>query len=131
MKTNHICSEWLQKPIPYAFWDTGWTGTPVQVLCFLAKNDHFPMARCLHQSLISTDLKDFLYGVYCDQDQQLKHPENAGNSIWKMTAPPYVPHTQNFEIWNPNFWNPNLWNKQNVPLIKTPNNKGPFQSYRY
>jgi hypothetical protein len=35
----------------------------------------------LHQVLIFTDLKDFLYGVYWDQDQQHKHPENAGISM--------------------------------------------------
>jgi hypothetical protein len=28
-----------------------------------------------------TDVKDFLYGVYWDQDQQLKHPENTEKSI--------------------------------------------------
>jgi hypothetical protein len=84
METNNICTELLQKTdsqrllIP-------WLDTSASLVFFGLK---LPFSRCLHQGLIFTDLKDFLYGVYWDQDQQLKHPENVGNSILKMTAPP-------------------------------------------
>jgi hypothetical protein len=77
MDTNHIFTELLQKkrlPMPFE--------TLAGHECkFGVFGQKWSFSRCLHQGLIFTDLKYFLYGVYWDQDQQPKHPENAGNSI--------------------------------------------------
>jgi hypothetical protein len=87
METNHICTELLQKTDSQRLLRP-WLGTSARLVFFGQK---WQFSRCLHlhQVLIFTDLKDFLYGVFWDQDQQIKHPDNAGNSILKMTAPPY------------------------------------------
>jgi hypothetical protein len=77
MDTNHICSELLQKA-DYQRLLRPWLDTSASLVFFGHK---WQFSRCLHQGLIFTDLKDFLDGVYWIQDQQQKHPENAGNSI--------------------------------------------------
>jgi hypothetical protein len=77
METNDICTELLQKTdsqrLLRPLLDTNAS------LVFFGQK--WQSSRCLHQILIFTDLKDFWYGVYWNQDQQLKHPENAGNLI--------------------------------------------------
>jgi hypothetical protein len=77
METNHICTELLQKTNSQRLLRP-WLDTSASLVFFSQK---WPFSRCLHQGLIFTVLKDFLYGVYWDQDQQLKQPENAENSI--------------------------------------------------
>jgi hypothetical protein len=77
MENNHICTELLQKTDSQRLLRP-WLDTSASLVFFGQK---WPFAKCLHQGLIFTDLKDFLYSVYWDQDQQLKHLENVGNSI--------------------------------------------------
>jgi hypothetical protein len=64
MEINHILRSWLDTSASLVFFGQKW-----------------PFSKSLHQGLIFTDLKDFLYSVYWDQDQQFRHTENAGNSI--------------------------------------------------
>jgi hypothetical protein len=73
MKTNHNCTELLQKTNSQRLLRP-WLDTIASLVFFGQK---WLFSRCLHQGLIFTDLKDFLHGVYWNQDQQFKHPENS------------------------------------------------------
>jgi hypothetical protein len=67
MEINHICTESLQKTDSQRL--RPWLDTSASLVFFGQK---LPFSRCLHQGLIFTYLKDFLYGSYRDYDQQLK-----------------------------------------------------------
>jgi hypothetical protein len=66
METNHICTELLQTTDSQRLLRP-WLDTSASLVFFGQK---WQFSRCLHQSLIFTDLNDFLYGAYWDQDQQ-------------------------------------------------------------
>jgi hypothetical protein len=84
METNQIFTKLLQKTDSQRLLRP-WGDTSASFVFFGQKR---PFSRGLHQDFIFNDLKDFLFGVHWNQDQQFKHPENAENSIWKMTTPP-------------------------------------------
>jgi hypothetical protein len=77
METNHICTELLQKT-DFQQLLRPWLNTSASLVLFDQK---WPFLRWRHQVLIFTDLKDFVFGLYWDQNQHLKLPEIAGNSI--------------------------------------------------
>jgi hypothetical protein len=74
IETNHIYTEFLQKTDSQRLLRP-WLHTSASLMFFGQIFEKSALGFNLHRS------QRFLYGVYWDQDQQLKHPENAGNLI--------------------------------------------------